>query len=55
MVKEAKQSKYKTAASGTSEYQDSNREAALDNEVTIDNEAGKYKEDTIPRINTRGL
>ncbi len=55
MVKEAKQSKYKTAVRRTSEYQDSNREATLDNEVTIDNEAGEYKEDTIPRINTRGL
>lgn len=55
MVKETKESTYKREASLTSEYQDSNREATLDNEVTIDNEAGKYKEDTVPRINTKGL
>jgi hypothetical protein len=49
MVKETKESSCKTAASLTSEYQDSNREA------TLDNEAGEYKENTIPRINTKGL
>lgn len=54
MEKETKESSSERLVSLASDYQDSNKEATLDNEVASDT-ARWYKEDTIPRISTKGL
>lgn len=54
MEKETKESSSERSVSLASDYQDSNKEATLGNEVAIPT-AGRYKEDSIPRISTKGL
>lgn len=54
MKKKTKESSGERSVSLASDYQNSNKEATLGNEVAIDTTMG-YKEDTIPRISTKGL